>query len=131
MALMREHLAKPAHGSGGIEKHAQHAHGRAREKPREDQRDAQRQDKWPRRRCGHHDDRSFRLLDSRLLRSCAALGCRYRPITYTTGRTTAHIASTKCQYIAKTPMRFACSRRTNPRNVNVRMIDSPVRPTMT
>ena len=47
---------------------------------------------------------------------------------YTTDSTTTQMASTKCQYMAKTPIRSACSCFTYPRAVKVRMIESPVRP---
>jgi len=56
---------------------------------------------------------------------------RQRVMKYTTDSTTTQMASTKCQYIANTPMRPACSRFTKPKIVKIRMIVSPVAPTIT
>src|SRR5215472_227739 len=55
----------------------------------------------------------------------------YRPITYTTVKTTTHTASTKCQYMESVSIRADCSRPKLPARPNSSTTLSMIRPTVT
>ena len=62
---------------------------------------------------------------------CLFVPFAQRVMKYTTDNTTTQMASTKCQYMAKTPIRSACSCLTISQGGEDQMIDSPVSPTST
>ena len=113
MMLVRKHLAKPSHRAGQIQHRAQDADRHIGQQSGKDQRHAQRQGERPRCRRGQHDLGGLGVADLRFLVICITLSSAFRlaqrAIKYTTDSTTTQMASTKCQYMAKTPMRSACS----------------------
>ena len=125
-----KYLAEPSDCTAEVENRAQDADRSVGQQAGKNQRSAESHDERPRRGRGQYD-----ILGISGYVLVGRFHCDLKPpqmaMKYTTVSTTTQIASTKCQYMAKTSMRGACSCFTYPSAAKIMMIERPIRPTIT